>query len=287
MYASIRESFTPLLNNNTTNPPVANPNASTASGTTASGTTASGTTASGTTATSMTATATGKPTMTAMSTGAPPATAPAAPVATPAPTTAPSPRDPSPTVTNPKDDTVIATRVTMMWLNIWFVKMYEKLGWMGLSLTEGKRKKVKGYVHTLKELLASAEKKEKHTTDFDRKNDIQILITKIKDLRTFARTLFKNISSTEERAPGNAKERTFIALNKWYAKKYKKLGWMALLKSEGSVKEIKSYVSNIADLHATILKKMKEIKDDDKLYDLKIILRNTEKLRNFADILLS
>jgi hypothetical protein len=175
----------------------------------------------------------------------------------------------------------------MCWLNIWYNKMFNKLGWMALSMTEKRKRFVKGYFHRLKELLASAEKKHRHTTDFDRKNDILIIIEKVKKLRGFARTLYKNKSANDEFKPGEAKVRTIKELHKWHAKKYKKLAWIALLHSEGSKKEVKAYLSNLADLHASVIKKLKNVKDDDKLYDLKIVLRNVEKLRNFADTLLS
>jgi tRNA-binding EMAP/Myf-like protein len=119
------------------------------------------------------------------------------------------------------------------------------------------------------------------------KNDILIIIEKVKKLRGFARTIYKNRSANDEYKPGEAKTRTIKGLHKWHVKKYQKLAWIALLHSEGSKREVKAYISNLADLHASVIKKLKEVKDDDKLYDLKIVLRNVEKLRNFADTLLS
>jgi len=182
---------------------------------------------------------------------------------------------------------VVVTRITMCWLNIWYKKMYEKLGWMALSVTEGKSKKAKSYMHTLKELLESAEKKEMATVDIDRKEDVAIIIKKIKKLQGFAKELFKNIQAKSVHVPGEPKSRTVKELHHWHAKKYAKLAWVALQQSEGSTKEIKAYMANIADLHASVLKKLKELKDEDKIYDLKIVLENVEKLRNFANILLA
>ena len=165
--------------------------------------------------------------------------------------------------------------------------MYAKLGWMALSVTEGKNKKAKSYMHTLKELLESAEKKEMATVDIDRKEDVAIIIKKIKKLQGFAKELFKNVKAKSVHVPGEPKSRTVKELHHWHAKKYAKLAWVALQQSEGSTKEIKAYMANIADLHASVLKKLKELKDEDKIYDLKIVLENVEKLRNFANILLA
>lgn len=187
---------------------------------------------------------------------------------------------------------VVATKVPMIWLSIWYKKLYDKLGWIALSYQEGRKLKIKSYLHRIREFIASAERKYEDTIDFDKKEDINILIKNIKKLNVFANNLFNNIEEhIRKNGPdhplGNAKDRSFMQLMKWHAKKYEKLGLMALLKSEGNKHEIKGYLSNLGDLEASILRKIKMTNDEDKRYDLKVVLHNVKNLRHFAHILLA
>lgn len=192
---------------------------------------------------------------------------------------------------NSNEYKVVATKVPMIWLNIWYNKLYNKLGWIALSHQEGRKLKIKSYLHRIQEFIASAERKYKDTVDEDRKDCIRILIKNIKKLDKFANNLFNNIAEHIKRnGPdhplGNAKDRTCIQLMKWHAKKYEKLGLMALLRSEGNTHEIKGYLSNLGDLEASILRKIKKLNDEDKIYDFKVVLHNVKNLRHFAHVLL-
>jgi len=193
---------------------------------------------------------------------------------------------------NSNDYEVVATKVPMIWLNIWYNKLYNKLGWIALSYKEGRKLKIKSYLHRIKEFIASAERKREDTINTDKKECIRILIKNIKKLNEFANYLFNNIDEhIKKNGPdhplGNAKDRSCGQLMKWHAKKYEKLGLMALLKSEGNKYEIKGYLSNLGDLEASILKKIKKINDEDKKYDFKVVLHNVKNLRHFAHVLLA
>ena len=74
---------------------------------------------------------------------------------------------------------------------------------------------------------------------------------------------------------------------RWNAKMYKKLGFMALMKSQGKLHKVESYLKSIEDLIASINARMDGIKDEEKLRDLKTTLDKANQLRGFAQKLLA
>lgn len=83
----------------------------------------------------------------------------------------------------------IPTKVTMRWLSKWHVKMYQKLGWMALKRSEGKRYKVKCYLRSINDLIASGNKKINELRDSDNIIDAKIILSNSLKLKEFAQKL--------------------------------------------------------------------------------------------------
>jgi hypothetical protein len=95
---------------------------------------------------------------------------------------------------------------------------------------------------------------------------------------------FKNLSSTYVAivVPITMKD-----CGRWMAKMYKKLGWMALAKSQGKLHKVDSYLKSIEDLIGSIEMRLAQIKEEEKKYDISIELERARKLKGFAEKLLA
>ena len=169
----------------------------------------------------------------------------------------------------------------------WMAKMYKKLGWMALSQHKG-YDKTRMYMKTLDLLIASIEKKRSITTDIDRIADLNVILKNTRKLKDFATKLFdENEMITEGNTEeGIATKVTMKWLGMWHSKMFKKLGWMALKKSDGKKYKVRCYLRTINDLIASGQKKINELTDPDNLIDAKIIYNNSLKLKRFAEKLL-
>ena len=74
---------------------------------------------------------------------------------------------------------------------------------------------------------------------------------------------------------------------RWNGKMYKKLGFMALMKSQGKMHKVESYLKSIDDLIASINARIVGIKEEEKLRDLKTTLDRAIQLKGFAQRLLA
>jgi len=177
--------------------------------------------------------------------------------------------------------------ITFCWASKWHVKMYEKLGWIALSVSNGYQNKAKNYLNGIDHLLISLKAKKEQTTGPDRIQDLNILISNISKLKEFANKLInKSEVRTSDTEEGTATPVTMKWLSKWYAMLYSKLGWMALVKSEGKKYKVRCYLRFINDLIASGRKKINELTDPDSIEDAKIIYNNSLKLKHFAEKLL-
>jgi hypothetical protein len=177
--------------------------------------------------------------------------------------------------------------ITFCWAHGWYAKMYKKLGWMALIKSQGYRK-YRMYLNTIDHLIESIKLKKTKTTNSDRVNDLDILLKNSNKLKEFANKLLNNTNSTNESLTeeGIPTKVTMKWLSKWHAKMYEKLGWMALRKSEGKKYKIKCYLRSINDLIASAKKKINDLTETDFINDARIILSNSQKLKQFAEILL-
>ena len=74
---------------------------------------------------------------------------------------------------------------------------------------------------------------------------------------------------------------------RWMAKMYKKLGWMALAQSQGKNHKVASYLRSIDELIGSVEMRVGLIREEDKKYDLNIVLERARKLKEFAQKLLA
>jgi len=177
--------------------------------------------------------------------------------------------------------------ITFCYAQKWMVKMYEKLGWIALGQYNGYNK-TGMYIKQIELLIASIEKKRSITKDADRISDLSVILKNVKKLKDFATKLFdeNDIVSESNTEDGIATKVTMKWLSKWHAMLYSKLGWMALVKSEGKKYKVKCYLRFINDLIASGKKKINELTDPDNITDAKIIYNNSLKLKIFAEKLL-
>jgi len=71
---------------------------------------------------------------------------------------------------------------------------------------------------------------------------------------------------------------TFPGLVHWYHSMFEKLGWMILAKDHGFDDKIVMYKKTVQRLKDGIVKKLKEVENNDKRQDLEIMLRNVDLL---------
>jgi hypothetical protein len=74
---------------------------------------------------------------------------------------------------------------------------------------------------------------------------------------------------------------------RWNGKMYKKLGFMALAKSQGKMHKVESYLKSIDDLIASINARIAGIQDEEKKRDLNTTLDRAKLLHGFAQKLLA
>ena len=170
--------------------------------------------------------------------------------------------------------------ITFCYAQKWMVRMYEKLGWVALSQYNGYNKS-RMYIKKINLLIDSIEKKRSITQDTDRVADLSVILKNVQKLKEFATKLFDENGAVYE---SNAEEGivtkvTMKWLSKWHAMLYSKLGWMALVKSEGKKYKVRCYLRFINDLIASGKKKISELTDPDNITDAKIIYNNSLKLK--------
>ena len=83
--------------------------------------------------------------------------------------------------------------------------------------------------------------------------------------------------------PSNSINSTYQGLNKWYIHLFEHLGWMILAKHHGMDDTIAVYKNSIKRICSSIESAMREIKDKDKIRDLKIMHENIIVLQKHVD----
>ena len=89
----------------------------------------------------------------------------------------------------------------------------------------------------------------------------------------------KKHSRTSRRHP----HATLHSLTKWYTEEFEKLGWMVLAKKHGYYDKIKCYKHSLYRLKDAIETRLKVIKEEDRAYDLKMMLNNVSILIDHAN----
>lgn len=82
-------------------------------------------------------------------------------------------------------------------LHKWYVRMFEKLGWMILADNYGDINRVKSYQKSLLKLVDALEKKIENTRDLDKQDDLKILHKNSKVLLEHVLVDFRNSIAKE------------------------------------------------------------------------------------------
>ena len=77
------------------------------------------------------------------------------------------------------------TDATFPGLGAWYKYLFEKLGWMLLTKTYGHDIQIKAYKNSVDELINHLNSKYKTIKDKDKKDDIKILLSNTKILKTY------------------------------------------------------------------------------------------------------
>ena len=183
---------------------------------------------------------------------------------------------------------------TFLGLHKWHKHMFEHLGWMAMAKKHGNDLKIKCYLDSIKRLLDCLERKKNNTKDEDRKDDLKVLIDNTKCLDECAKHLLndssrnstKSAKSTKEEHQEKAHDATYQGLHCWMKHKFEKLGWMCLAKKHGNTLKVKCYLDSIERLRASLDKKLKELHEEDRKDDIKILHNDVCILHSAAHKLL-
>lgn len=79
---------------------------------------------------------------------------------------------------------------------------------------------------------------------------------------------------------------TYHGLQSWYKHEYKHLGWMLLAKERSHKTKVRAYLESIDRLESALAERARMTRDDERRYDLSILLQNTRILKKGATKLL-
>ena len=177
---------------------------------------------------------------------------------------------------------------TFLGLHKWHNHMFEKLGWMAMAKKHTNSLKITAYLDCIERLYSCLERKIHDTKDYDRKQDLQVLIDNTHCLRECANYLLNSVDahSDTDCKSGNAHNATFHGLHKWLKHKFEKLGWMCLAKKHGNILKIQAYMDSIERLKASLEEKLKALDEADRKDDIKILHENVCVLQHAAHKLL-
>lgn len=174
-------------------------------------------------------------------------------------------------------------------LHKWHNHMFEHLGWMAMAQKHHNQLKIDAFLDGINRLHECLTTKLRKTRDYDRKQDLTILLNNTMCLKDCAHALCS--STTEEDKSkcdaGQAHEATNCGLGHWMKAKFEKLGWMCLAMDHGNHLKVKSYLDSIQRLKASLEMKIKEVKESDRKDDLKILHDDVCVLQGAAHKLLS
>ena len=178
---------------------------------------------------------------------------------------------------------------TFYGLHKWHNHMFEHLGWMAMAQKHHNQLKMDAFIDGINRLHECLTNKLRKTRDYDRKQDLAILLNNTICLKDCANALMTS-STTEDKSKcvaGEAHEATNCGLAHWMKAKFEKLGWMCLAMDHGNHLKVKAYLDSIQRLKASLEKKIKEVKDVDRKADIGILHDDVCVLQGAAHKLLS
>ena len=178
---------------------------------------------------------------------------------------------------------------TFLGLHKWHNHMFEHLGWMVMARKHNNQLKLDAFMDGINRLHECLTNKLRKTHDYDRKQDLNILIDNIMCLKDCAHTLVASpiVEDKGKCVAGEAHKATNCGLGHWMRAKYEKLGWMCLAMDHGNHLKVKSYLDSIQRLKASLEKKIGEVHESDRKDDLKILHEDVCVLQGAAHKLLT
>jgi len=167
--------------------------------------------------------------------------------------------------------------------------MFEKLGWMAMAKKHNHNLKISAYLEGIEHLSKCLDRKLRDTKDYDRRNDLQVLIDNTHCLRDCAHHLLNSETAHSDndcKSGNDAHAATFHGLHHWLKHKCKKLGWMCLAKTHGNTLKIQSYMDSIERLASSLEAKLKSLHEADRKNDIKILYEDVCILQGAAHKLL-
>lgn len=174
-------------------------------------------------------------------------------------------------------------------LHKWHNHMFEHLGWMAMAQKHHNQLKMDSFIDSINRLRECLAKKLQKTRDYDRKQDLSILLDNTMCLKDCAHTLLTSsiVEDKSKCVAGEAHEVTNCGLAHCMKVKFEKLGWMCLAMDHGNHLKVKAYLDSIQRLKASLEKKMKEVKETDRKDDLGILHNDVCVLQGAANKLLT
>jgi len=178
---------------------------------------------------------------------------------------------------------------TFLGLHNWHNNMFENLGWLAMAQKHHNQLKMDAFMDCINQLHKCLTNKLRKTRDYDRKQDLAILLDNTMCLKDCANTLITSstIEDNGKCVAGEAQKATNCGLAHWLKAKFEKLGWMCLAMDYGNHLKVKAYLDSIQRLKASLEKKMKEVKETDRKADLGILHNDVCVLQGAAHKLLS
>lgn len=168
--------------------------------------------------------------------------------------------------------------------------MFIHLGWMAIAHKHHNQLKIDAFLDGITRLHDCLSKKHEQTQDYDRKQDLVILIENTKCLHDCANKLLISPFTEQYKSKcvaGQAHKATNCGLAHWIRAKFEKLGWMCLAMDHGNHLKVNAYLDSIQRLKASLEKKINEVEELDRKADLKILLDDICVLQDAAHKLLT
>jgi len=179
---------------------------------------------------------------------------------------------------------------TFLGLHKWHDHMFEHLGWMAMAKKNNNHLKMDAFLDGINKLSNCLVRKLENTRDFDRKQDLEILLNNLMCLKDCANAICNNLHIDGEKIKcvgGQAQDATNCGLAHWMRAKLEKLGWMCLAMDNGNYLKVNAYLDSIQRLRASLEKKIKNVVESDRKDDLKILHHDICILQSVANLLLS
>lgn len=184
--------------------------------------------------------------------------------------------------------------ITFRGLGEWYKKLFEKLGWILLSLGRRDTDKLLWYQRSLYRFMDKAENKLAQTVSVDKQNDIKIMLNNIYTLKLFVDHLVDEhldgeIMKSKQKIKLDSikpKRMTSKGLFNWYESIFEKVGWMILSLRRKDAEKLEWFQEGLRKFLKSSLDKIDRTQSYDKQEDLSIMIQNVASLYYFMEHIL-